>query len=108
MHASAFASASEKREAAIRSALEGSAEIVSCELTGGWPPAIVRFATHELALEVMQRAAAQLAAICSGVDTLYNERSYDGRICEPNEPKLVAVRIFVCISVLVARKTNLG
>jgi hypothetical protein len=49
----------------------------SCEV-GGWPEAIVRFSTHAAALDA-KRAAHLLVHICLGIDTLYNERSYDGR-----------------------------
>ena len=41
----------------------------------------VRFATHEAA-RAARRAAAELKSICDGIDTLYNERSYDGRMGE--------------------------
>jgi hypothetical protein len=45
---------------------------------GGHPEAIVFFSTHEDALTARD-AASQLVHICGGIDTLYNERSYDGR-----------------------------
>lgn len=67
-------------EATIRTALERVAgDVKSCSL--GWPGAHVCFFTHEAALSAV-RAAEQLLAICSGVGTLYNERSYDGRAGE--------------------------
>ena len=62
-------------ESTIRAELERFGPIQDCKL-GGWPSAIIYFSTHESAV------AAKLAAplsICDGVDTLYNERSYDGR-----------------------------
>ena len=66
-------------EGAIRAALAPAyGEIVSCTL-GGFPPAIVCFTTHEAA-RAAKRAAAQLAHIAGGIDTLWNERSYDGRL----------------------------
>ena len=65
-------------EASVRAALSGFGTIVSCELGSLGPAtAIVRFSTHTAALAV-KRAAAELK-ICGAVDTLYNERSYDGR-----------------------------
>ena len=39
--------------------------------------AIVRFSTHEAAMAARRSFAWQ--GVCSGVDMLYNERSYDGR-----------------------------
>ena len=62
-------------EARIRAALEEFGTIEDCKL-GGWPSAIVRFSSHESA--VAAKHAAPLG-ICDGFDTLYNERSYDGR-----------------------------
>ena len=41
-------------------------------------PVIVRFSAHAAA-RAARRAAAELVHICAGVDTRYNERSYDGR-----------------------------
>ena len=66
-------------ESLIRDALETYGEIISvtCE-ADAWPPAIVRFSTHEAARSV-RRDAKELTHIASGIDTLYNERSYDGR-----------------------------
>ena len=64
-------------EAAIRKALVPYGDIVSFTL-GRFPPAIVCFTTHAAA-QAAKRAAAQLAHIAGGVDTLFNERSYDGR-----------------------------
>ena len=74
-------------EAAIRTALvEGelasSDEIESVSLQlGEWPPATIRLRTHEAARRV-RRGAKELAHVAGGVDTAYNERSYDGRIGE--------------------------
>ena len=45
---------------------------------GGWPPAVVRLATHDAALAI-KAAAVTLTHICAGIDTLYNEHPYDGR-----------------------------
>ena len=50
-----------------------------CELDTD--PAVVRFDTHEAALAAKQ--AAPWAELCDGVDTQYNERSYDGRHHDP-------------------------
>ena len=44
--------------------------------TTNTPPAIVRFSTHHAAITAKRAAP---LSICGGVDTLYNERSYDGR-----------------------------
>ena len=63
--------------AAIKAALVAYGDIVSCTL-GRFPPATVCFTTHAAA-QAAKRAAAQLAHISGGVDTLFNERSYDGR-----------------------------
>jgi hypothetical protein len=62
-------------ESKIMEELERFGSIKDCKL-GGWPSAIVYFSTHEAA--VAAKRAAPLS-ICGGVDTLYNERSYDGR-----------------------------
>ena len=67
-------------EPKIRAALESFGTIQDCAI-GGWPSAIVRFSTHEAA--VAAKRAAPLS-ICAGVDTLYNERSYDGRKGDPD------------------------
>ena len=63
-------------EAAIRAALERFGTIVSIDTSTS--PVLVRFSTHEAA-RAARRAAAELANIAGGVDTMYNERSYDGR-----------------------------
>lgn len=63
-------------EAAIRAALEHFGTIVSIDTSVS--PAIVRFSTHEAA-RAARRAAAEFVNIAGGVDSLYNERSYDGR-----------------------------
>jgi hypothetical protein len=65
-------------EAAIEAALVSYGEIVSCTLGKTARPAIVCFATHAAA-QAAKRAASQLVNIAGGVDTLFNERSYDGR-----------------------------
>jgi len=65
-------------EAAIKAALVPYGDIVSCTLGKTARPAIVCFATHAAA-HAAKRAAAQLVHIAGGMDTLFNERSYDGR-----------------------------
>ena len=64
-------------EIAIRTALREYGEIESIEM-GEWPPATVRFSTHEAARGA-RRAAEKLKHVAGGIDTLFNERSYDGR-----------------------------
>ena len=61
----------------IRAAFAEFGDIVWIEI-GGHPDARVRFSTHDAALDA-KRAAARLRRICGGIDTLYNDRSYDGR-----------------------------
>ena len=53
-------------------------DVVSYEAGAGQTPAVVRFSTHDAALAA-KRAASTLTSLCAGIDTLYNERSYDGR-----------------------------
>ena len=70
-------------EASIRDALETYGEIISVTVEAdAGPPATVRatvrFSTHEAARSV-RRDAEELKYIAGGIDTLYNERSYDGR-----------------------------
>ena len=60
-------------KAAIRNAF-GTDNVASCALDED--PPTVRFVTHEQALAAIE---AGVAGICEGLDTLYNERSYDGR-----------------------------
>ena len=68
-------------EATLRAAFGKYGEITRCELTGelrdNQGGVLVWFATHEAALAA--RRAGPIEGVCSGVDTLYNERSYDGR-----------------------------
>ena len=68
-------------EAAIRAALSKYGEITRCELTGplrdNQGAVLVRFATHEAARAA--KRAGKVEGVCAGVDTLFNERSYDGR-----------------------------
>ena len=81
-------------EAAVRQALDRFGTIQTCELQQD--PAVVQFATHEAARAVRRVAEAAIASSataeevskalfqalglkCDGIDTLYNERSYDGR-----------------------------
>jgi hypothetical protein len=61
---------------ATRVALSEFGNVVSCEDEEA--VRIVRFTTHEEALQA-KRAAPELTNIAAGIDTLYNERSYDGR-----------------------------
>jgi hypothetical protein len=66
-------------KAAIKAALQSYGDIVSCMFGRSRSrSATVWFATHAAA-QAAKRAAAQLAHIAGGVDTLFNERSYDGR-----------------------------
>jgi hypothetical protein len=66
---------------AVEAALGGFGTIKSCELTGDLRDhqgaVVVRFATHAAALAA--KKAGPFPELCAGVDTLYNERSYDGR-----------------------------
>ena len=48
--------------------------VVACELEK--TPAVVRFASHEAAMEAKRQGP---SGLCEAMDTLYNERSYDGR-----------------------------
>ena len=66
-------------EAAVRQALSGdlSTEFESCDLAFESTYGVVRFTTHEAALRA--KAANTFSELCGGVDTRYNERSYDGR-----------------------------
>ena len=64
-------------ESSIRQAFEEYGTVVSCEV-GGHPEAKVFFSTHEAALHAKE-SASKLVHICGGIDTLYNDRSYDGR-----------------------------
>jgi hypothetical protein len=64
-------------ESAIMQAFGAYGEVLRCEV-GGHPEAIVRFSTHAAALKA-RSAADKLVHVCGGIDTLYNERSYDGR-----------------------------
>ena len=69
-------------EKAVREALERFEHLGAIESVDmGASLATVRFATHEAALAA-RRAAPELAHIAGGVDTSYNERSYDGRTGE--------------------------
>ena len=48
-----------------------------------WPPAVVRYDSHETALAVLKEFQSPSEsdkdlAVCGGLDTLYNDRSYDG------------------------------
>ena len=63
-------------EYAICEWLQAFGVIVSYEAGAGATP--VRFSTHSSAVAA-KRAASELVDLCAGIDTLYNERSYDGR-----------------------------
>jgi hypothetical protein len=64
--------------AAIEAAFAQFGEIVRIEMGAGRTPTVVRFTRHAGALAAKE-AAAHLTCVCAGVDTLYNQRSYDGR-----------------------------
>ena len=51
--------------------------LVSVDIQCPPHPTVARFATHEAALAAMRTAS--WPELCDGVDTQYNERSYDGR-----------------------------
>ena len=74
-----FGLASSADEATIRGALSRFGKISSCDLKDAAQHghAVVRFTTHEAALSA-KRAGAP-ATLCVAIDTLYNERSYNGR-----------------------------
>ena len=78
-------------EAAVRQALIGdlSTELESCDLTFESGYGIVRFTTHEAALQA--KAANTFSELCAGVETRYNGRSYDDRgWCDPPRPSFRA------------------
>uniref|UniRef100_A0A7S3T6I3 Uncharacterized protein n=1 Tax=Emiliania huxleyi TaxID=2903 RepID=A0A7S3T6I3_EMIHU len=65
-------------EAAVCQALSDlSTEFESCDLAFESTYGVVRFTTHAAALRA--KAANTFSELCGGVDTRYNERSYDGR-----------------------------
>ena len=66
---------------AIQAALGRFGTIVSCVREGDG--ATVVFETHKAALAA-RRATDELTHLCAGIDTQYNERSYDGRTGEGN------------------------
>ena len=66
-------------ETTIRAALGKFGTIVDCVRDGDG--ATVVFETHAAALAA-KRVAHELAHLCAGIDTQYNERSYDGRTGE--------------------------
>ena len=68
-------------ESEICERLQAFGVIVSYEAGAGSTPAIARFSTHASAVAA-KRAASELVDLCAGIDTLYNERSYDGRRSE--------------------------
>ena len=73
-----FALAEGVDESEVRERFASFGDIIGYEAGAGSTPTIVRFSTHEEALAT-KRAASQLTNLCAGIDTLYNERSYDGR-----------------------------
>ena len=72
-----FSLAEEIDEAAVDAALREFGEIASCALAlvSGCQAAMVRFTSHSAAERAVK---APLKHVCSGLATLYNERSYDG------------------------------
>ena len=68
-------------ESEICERLQAFGVIVSYEAGAGSTPAIARFSTHASAVAA-KRAASELVDLCAGIDTLYNERSYDGHRSE--------------------------
>ena len=64
-------------EEKIRSVLKRFGTVVECDMNRD--PVVVTFASHEEALSAVQAGAPDL---CDGIDTQYNERSYDGRAGE--------------------------
>ena len=65
-------------EREVRKQLQKFGDIMSYEAEAGCTPAIVRFSSHDAAIAA-KRAASMLTGLCGGIDTVYNERSYDGR-----------------------------
>ena len=66
-------------EIVLRAALSDFGEVTSVELSHN--PVVVRFASHEAAVAAKRAGATKFY---DGVDTLYNERSYDGRRGDPD------------------------
>ena len=66
------------QEAVIRKRFGVFGVVVDYKLGAGSTPTIVQFSTHGEALAA-KRAATELSDLCASIDTLYNERSYDGR-----------------------------
>ena len=64
-------------EEKIESVLQLFGTVVECDMNRD--PVVVTFASHEEALSAVQAGAPDL---CDGIDTQYNERSYDGRAGE--------------------------
>ena len=60
-------------EEKIESVLKRFGTVVECDMNRD--PVVVTFASHEEALSAVQAGAPDL---CDGIDTQYNERSYDG------------------------------
>ena len=78
-----FGLANGVQERIIRAALDDFGKIISCKVES---VAIVRFDKHDAALAVKrasEQGLALLTNLCKAADTLYNERSYDGRTGEP-------------------------
>ena len=64
-------------EEKVESVLKRFGTVVECDMNRD--PVVVTFASHEEALSAVQAGAPDL---CDGIDTQYNERSYDGRAGE--------------------------
>ena len=72
-----FDLAADVDKSAVFAALERHGEIASCDLDH--VPPIVRFGTHAAALAAKATILRGEEPLCQAADTLYNERSYDGR-----------------------------
>ena len=66
--------AKEANEKSIRSAFTRFGTVVSVRV-GGWPPAVLRFSTHEAALAALNEGP--LVAVCGGLSHLYKDLPYD-------------------------------
>ena len=64
-------------EAGVCKALGQCGQIVGCELDRD--PAVVRFSTHDAALKAKAEYSSGVPGLFDGLDTQYNERSYNGR-----------------------------
>ena len=69
-------------ESVVRASFKSFGTIISYEAGAGSTPTIVRFSTHKAALackRAVLNEPSRWSSLCAGIDTLYNERSYDGR-----------------------------